>query len=142
MRTSYFLVALLAFSAVAFVGCDSNDDNDGDVLGLWFADEIDGDEESIYLDIAADEVVQYVFLDADIPDFEPCYLIARVEVVSRDDDEWVLEDEEGERFDATIRRDGDELVITSEGSTVRLVRSSEDPSTFTPECEDGGRSGR
>jgi hypothetical protein len=143
MGKPYFLIGLLALSAASFVGCDSNDDEDGDVFGLWFSDQIEGDSGDAYVDVSADELVTYILIDVpEIPDFETCYVIESVDVVSRDGDEWVVEDAEGERYEATLRVDDDELVVTAEGETVRFVRSSVDVGTLTPECEDGTQAPR
>lgn len=138
MLKPYFLLALFAVSAVSFVGCDSNDEED--VFGLWFADEVDVESGGVYLDVSADEIVTYVLIDVpEIPDFETCYFIDSVDVVSRDGEEWVVEDADGERFEATVRLDDDQLVITSEGETIRFDRSSVNRNALTPECQDGTR---
>lgn len=143
MLKPYLFLGLLALSAVSFVGCDSNDDEDGDVFGLWFLDEVDGDSGDVYFDVSADEIVTYIRIDVpEIPEFETCYVIESVDVVSRDGDEWVVEDADGEQYEATLRVDDDELVVTAEGETVRFARSSVDVATLTPECEDGARSSR
>jgi hypothetical protein len=141
MVNSYFMLGLLALSAVAFVGCDSNEDED-EVFGMWRATEFPFDEETdeettAYFDISADEIDLYVFIEApEVPDFEPCYFTQSAEVISRDGDEWVIESD-GERTTSTFRVDGDELIVTDSGDTVRFERDNVNPSSLTPLCPDG-----
>lgn len=147
MRKPFFLMALMVIGAVAFVGCDSNDDGDeaDDVLGLWLAESFPEDDETgavttAYLDIGSDEIVAYILFDiSEVPEFEPCYFVQAADVVSRVGDRWTIEDVDGERYTTTIRRDGDELLLTEEGEgevTIRFERSDVDTDTLTPVCEE------
>lgn len=141
-----FLTALLT----PLVGCDSateNGNSNGDsVLGLWQEVETDtaGNESlrSFWIDLAEDQIITY-FLDNDGTGSGDCFDTDTLAVFNVDGDQWTFEfDDDGQaERTATIRRDGDDLVLEAEfeedGETVtemeRYRRSTR--TDFTPVCE-------
>ena len=134
MRKPHVLLAFFALSALAFVGCDSNDEDEySSILGRWEALD-NASEEDVYLNIADDEIVAYIFID-DQDTITPCYLSTNFEVVSRDGNEWTIRS--GIDTEVVIfRRDGDVLVTESpdieDGDIVRFERSTR--TDFDPIC--------
>lgn len=132
MHRLHFLLLFFALSAVAFVGCDSNDDeNDySDILGRWEA--LDSDvEEDIYLNITDDEIVGHFFELT----FE-CFFRETYDVVGREGQTWTIR-VFSENEDVIFRRDGDDLITESpdieDGDIVRFERSTR--TDFTPPCD-------
>lgn len=102
------LVVLAIASASTLVACDDDDDPSGpgeDVFGVWELNEA----ETLYLDIRSGSITIY---DDDPP--EGCFDRDTFDIVSRTGDDFVL-DEAGFEFLATIRRQGDSLIVESEG---------------------------
>ena len=130
------LFLLISLSAFTFAGCDSNDDEEELYLGVWEAQEpdVDGGVSRAFVSFTEDEIDLYFFFE-DIPDLGDCYETDTVDIVRRDGTTWTLRNSDGEETESTFRLDGDELVITAGGDTVRFDRSDRRVSSFTPVCE-------
>jgi hypothetical protein len=138
MNKLHLLLLFVALSAVAFVGCDSNDDDDDDysaVLGRWEALDTE-DQDDTYLNISDDEIVAHYFV-AEEDGGTDCFERETLNVVSRDGNEWTLRDTDTTAT-VIIRRDGDDLetVISESGFsfTTRFDRSTR--TDFTPLCDE------
>lgn len=94
-------------SASTLVACDDDDPSGpgDDVFGVWELNEA----ETLYLDIRSGSITIY-----DDDDQEGCFDRVTLNVVSRTGDDFVLDDG-GFELDATIRRQGDSLIVDAEG---------------------------
>ena len=135
MLKPYLLLILLALSAGALTGCDSNDEEDySEILGRW---EAPGDinDPDVYLNISDDDIVAHFFDDEEGTD-TACFTKVTFDVVSRSGNTWQLRDESGDTENVIFRRDGDVLVSESpdieDGDIIRFNRSTQ--TDFTPLC--------
>jgi hypothetical protein len=141
MHKLHLLLLFFALSTVAFVGCDSNDDEDdySAVLGRW---EALGDpvEEDAYLNVTDEALIVHFFIENDLTE-DDCFGRDFAEVVSREGNRWTLREdddpEDDEEFTLVLRRDGDDLVIEdpdiADRDGTRFERSTR--TDFTPLCD-------
>lgn len=135
MGKLHLLILFVSFSALAFVGCDSNDEDDyAAILGRW---EALGDpfEPDVYINVSNDEIVAHFFDDEEGTD-TACFTRETFDVIDRDGEEWTLRYDDGDTDIIIFRRDGDDLVTEDpdieDGDIVRFERSTR--TTFSPSC--------
>lgn len=126
------LLALSLFIAA----CDGSFEGDAedDILGMW--ETVPSESYQFWVRIDSDTWIEYS--EERFPGEESCYDVETFEVVSRDADEWVIRDSNGQTYPTTTLLDDNRLVVTvqeGQGEEVGVFeRSDRTMSSFAPQC--------
>lgn len=115
-------------ACVAFTGCDDEDGGTGpgdDVYGVW---EAENSPEDILLDIRTEQVVVY-----QANELLDCHDAFTHEIVDREGDIFTIQDGD-EEVQTTIRREGDGLVIETDGESSTYTWVGEELPASVTEC--------
>lgn len=127
MQTATHVLRGMMLTGAVVVAAACNDDEDGrtgpgeDVYGVW---ELTSEDEDLFLHIEAERITIY-----DRDSVSDCYESSFAEVVDREGEVFTLS-LGGEEIVAQITRDGDDLVIDSEGETARYGWADINPATL------------